>query len=158
MRKGKITNYFNYTSSLRDGKCNAKRTDGKNELLSENEKVGGSGGKNDDATILKWRAMMAAPSKRVKPKTKSLSKPSKRLKRGAKSINGEGLGTQAKLGKTDSSQLELRRNLDPGVMGNSQGSSNRQGYAETKKNNSSYSNHCMYKTVFDKGNKILKHC
>ena len=104
--------------------------------------------------------MMAAPAQRIKSKMakkKSLSKP-KRLKRGAKSITGEELGTQAKLGRTDSSQLVLRRNLDPGVMGNSQGSSNRQGYADTKKSNSSYSNHCCNKTYFDKGNKILKHC
>ena len=88
---------------------NGRRTDEQNDFQTENEEVGGSGGINDDATITKWKVMMSAPTKRVKNKLKSRSKLSKRFKRGAKSGNGEELRIQAKLGKTVSSQLELRR-------------------------------------------------
>ena len=79
-----------------------------NDFQTEKEEVGGSGGSNGEATIMKWKALMKAPTKRVKTKKKTRSKLIKGVVKGAKSRNGEELGSQARRGMfnyVNSSQL-----------------------------------------------------
>ena len=122
-------------------------------MEDENDDVGGSGGRNDVATIMKWKRMMSTPASRVKTKFKSRSKPKKKFAGGAKSGNGKGLGIKANLGKTVSSHLSLRRSLSPEEMGNSRGSSNVQRCRGIQNFNLSYHNLRTVKTIFEKGNK-----
>ena len=144
--RGKITDFYNYTTNWKDEMQNGRRLQEHDRTRNENDDVGGSGGRNDDVTIMKWRQMMSKPAERVKSKLKTKFKPKKKLTRGAKSRIGEGLENKANWGKTDSSQLLLRRFFSPGERGNSRGSSDSQRCEGIQKFNLSFHNHITVKT------------
>ena len=147
---GKITNYFNYKLKRKD--CDDSRDEDEGMVEGdEKDDVGGSGGRNAAATILKWKTMMSGTTKGALLKRKTRPKP---MKRGAKSGIREGHAGRAKLGKTDSSQWKFMDKTSPVEMGISLGSSRTQGYKGMQNFDLSCNIHNIVKTkYFDKGNK-----
>ena len=146
--RGKITDFYNYTTNWKDEMQNGRRLQEHDRTRNENDDVGGSGGRNADTTVMKWKTMMSKPAKRVKLKVKTRSKPKKKFVRGAKSGIWEEQSGRANMGRTDSSQWNYLRNASLGATGNSHGSCQIQRCKGNQESNLSCNNHTIVKTIF----------
>ena len=61
--KGTITNYFDYVLKWKDGNGSSNGYKERVTKPTENDDVGGSGGRNTTATVLKWKTMMLRRTK-----------------------------------------------------------------------------------------------